>query len=109
MPSSPSLANAWLQYLAALAEKWDWALVTWWSDMDLLFSPSLDTCPCAVPPEFEPSCVFISAFRELAAAAGEPPVDGEIEAKAFGAMGLRELNGTKTLLWDTLQKARKGP
>ena len=52
--------------------------------------------------------MFVSAFREIVAAEGGAPVNGEVEAKAFGAMGLRGINGSTTLLWDTLQKARGG-
>jgi hypothetical protein len=106
--SSPALANAWLEYLVAEAARRGWALVTWWSDMDLLYDGAMSSCPCEAPPQYQSSCVFVSAFREIVAAEGGAPVNGEVEAKAFGAMGLRGINGSTTLLWDTLQKARGG-
>lgn len=104
--SSPALANSWLEYLVREAEGRGWAWVTWWSDTDLLYDGAMSSCPCDTPPLYQSSCVFISAFREIIGAEGGAPVDGEVEAKGFGAMGLRALNGSTTLLWDTLQRAR---
>ena len=104
--STIALANGWLATLTDLARQEQWALVTWWSDTDLLYADSLPSCPCAVPAAFAPSCTFITAFRELEELAGGSAADGELVAKAFGSMGLRGLDGAKTALWDTLQAAR---
>ena len=105
--SSLALANAWLGTLVALARQEAWQLCTWWSDTDLLHQASLPSCPCAVPlPQFQPSCTFITAFRELEQLGGGVAAQGEFAAKAFGAMGLRGLDGEPTALWATLQAAR---
>ena len=106
--SSITLANEWLFYLINLASVEKWAFITWWSDTDLLYESSLNTCPCSTPPEFSSSCTFITAFREIEQLEGGVPAQGELVAKAFGSMGLRSLDGSTTLLWDTLQKARQG-
>jgi len=104
--SSLALANAWLESLIKLGSEEQWKFLTWWSDKDLLYQDSLSTCPCTVPPGFQSSCTFISAFREIEELAGGQAVLGEVQAKAFGAMGLRSLDGNTTLLWETLQAAR---
>jgi hypothetical protein len=106
--SSITLANEWLLYLINLSSVEKWAFITWWSDTDLLYESSLNTCPCSTPPEFSSSCTFITALREIEQLEGGVPAQGELVAKAFGSMGLRSLDGSTTLLWDTLQKARQG-
>lgn len=105
--SSISLANEWLSYLIKLGEIEKWTFLTWWSDTDLLYESSLNTCPCSTPPEFSSSCTFITAFREIEQLEGGSPAQGELVAKAFGSMGLRSLDGETTLLWETIQKARQ--
>jgi hypothetical protein len=105
--SSISLANEWLSYLIKLGEIEKWTYITWWSDTDLLYESSLNTCPCSTPPEFSSSCTFITAFREIEQLEGGSPAQGELVAKAFGSMGLRSLDGETTLLWETIQKARQ--
>lgn len=100
-------ANAWLSYVIAQAELNDFTMVTWWSDMDLLYNSSMNSCPCAVPPAFEASCTFISAYRQIEAALiPGGAVYGEINAKSFGTMGLRGNDGSPKPLWSTLQQAR---
>lgn len=105
--SSISLANDWLSYLINLGIIEKWTFITWWSDTDLLYESSLNTCPCSTPPEFSSSCTFITAFREIEQLEGGSPAQGELVAKAFGSMGLRSLDGETTLLWETIQKARQ--
>lgn len=91
--SNVSASAAWLSYVIAMAEQYDMALATWWSDTDLLASPAMASCPCAVPPQFEDDCVFLTAYRQIFEAQGQPGWGGEVDAKAFATMGLRAVGG----------------
>ena len=99
-------ANDWLAYLVGQATSGGWGLVTWWSDTDFLWAGASSSCPCAAPPAYARSCGFVSDYREALAAAGEPAYIGELDAKVFGTMGLRALDGSRKALWDTMQAAR---
>jgi hypothetical protein len=110
--TSTTDANTWLSYLIATAasEKkkgFTWPLLVWWSDTDLLWSSSVSSCPCTVPNQWESSCTFITAYRDIYESTGQIPWLGEIDAKAFATMGLRQVDGTPKSLWHTWQKARK--
>lgn len=105
--------NAWLSYLISTAASeakagYDWPLLVWWSNTDLLWPSSISSCPCTVPQPWESSCTFISAYRSIFIAEGQPAFGGELDAKAFGTMGIRQVDGTpKDPIWDTWQTARK--
>lgn len=99
-------ADAWLSYVIASAETGGWPLVTWWSDTDLLADEAVSSCPCTSPAGYENSCTFITAYREIYAAAGGVAWGGEVAAKAFATMGLRSIQGDVKPLWGTLQAAR---
>jgi hypothetical protein len=105
--SSITLANNWLIYLINLSVIEKWKFLTWWSDTDLLYESSLNTCPCSTPLQYETSCTFITAFREIEQLAGGSAAQGELVAKSFGSMGLRGLDNSTTLLWDTVQSFRQ--
>jgi hypothetical protein len=88
-------ASAWLQYILTQATTYNMPLVTWWSDMDLLFSTAMSSCPCYVPnPTYNTSCTFIAAYRQIAIDSGGVAWMGELQSKAFGTMGLRNVIGT---------------
>lgn len=102
-------ADGWLAYLVGLASEHGWPLVNWWSNTDLLAAAVMGSCPCdAGAPGAAPSCAFVSAYREVIAATGGVAWGGELDAKAFGTMGVRALVGGAPVqpLYDTLQAAR---
>lgn len=107
--ASTADAAEWLQYVIGQAVNGSWPLLTWWSDMDLLWGGAMSSCPCTAAPAFESSCIFISAYRQIEAAAGGPSAAwlGELQAKAFGSMGIRDVAGApKEPLYSMLQAAR---
>lgn len=107
--ASTADAADWLQYVIAQAVNGSWPLLTWWSDVDLLWGGAMDSCPCTAAPAFESSCIFVSAYRQIEAAAGGASAAwmGELQAKAFGSMGIRDVTGApKEPLYSMLQAAR---
>jgi hypothetical protein len=108
--TSLQMGADWLSYVTAQATSNAFTFVTWWSDKDLLYSSTMTSCPCQAPPQFQPSCTFISAYRDIyAAISPNEAVYGEINAKAFGTMGVRGLDGApKEPLYSVLQAARGG-
>ena len=87
--SDITLAETWLNYTITQAQTYSMIFMVWWSDYDLLASAAMSTCPCNVTVPFTGSCTFISAFRQIYTGEGLPAWDGELNAKAFGTMGLR--------------------
>lgn len=93
LSSNVTEAEAWLTYVLQQGAQHDMPLITWWSDMDFLWPTSMSSCPCTVPPNGTFSCTFIAAYREIEALGGGAAWMGEINAKAFGTMGLRNATG----------------
>lgn len=110
LQSNITEAAKYLTYVIETAKNYSMPLVTWWSDMDLLYTSTMESCPCDVPnPKYQGSCTFISAFREIYAQQPQSAAwMGEINAKAFATMGLRTtIDGTdNTPLLDIFQAAR---
>lgn len=86
---------AYLDFVLQSAEREHLDVVNWWSDRDLVVSTFMSDCPCTFDKTW---CSVLGVFR------GPDPgpdasVDtqflGEVLAKAFGTMGLRNYDGTQ--------------
>jgi hypothetical protein len=96
--SEPSFAGAYMEFVLYSAWVNDFEMVTWWSDRDLIAGHVMDTCYTPVPPGSNSCgadswCLSIAAFRDEYQAFWSAP-QAELIYKVFGAMGLREYDGT---------------
>jgi hypothetical protein len=107
--SDPSFEIAYSQFLIYSGYKGGFDLISWWSDRDLIDSSVMNNCyPQATPPAF-PECngdIWCDAVNSArtAPSAGWSPAFAELAFKAFGAMGLRNYDGTQKtgeeVLWN---------
>lgn len=99
---------AYLGIVLAAARSMPMDLLDWWDDRDLVETQLMTNCPCNFDATW---CSVLGAFSG-------PPVDGgfdsyffgQVELKAFGAMGLRDYTGTpKPTTYPLWQSARAIP
>jgi hypothetical protein len=96
--SQPSFAGAYMEFVLYSAWINDFEMITWWSDRDLVARSVMDTCYPPVPPASSTCgadawCLSIATFRDEYQAYWSAP-EAELVYKVFGAMGLREYDGT---------------
>ncbi|MEO7112998.1 MAG: hypothetical protein ABI183_21345, partial [Polyangiaceae bacterium] len=86
--------EAYLDFVLKSAESQHIDLVNWWSDRDLVVSSFMTDCPCTFDPTW---CAVLGVFRgpDAGPDAGNAAFFGEVLAKAFGTMGLRNYDGTQ--------------
>ncbi|MEO8878208.1 MAG: hypothetical protein ABI461_21625 [Polyangiaceae bacterium] len=86
---------AYLDFVLQSAESQKIDVVNWWSDRDLVTGSFMTDCPCAFDATW---CAVRDVFRGPAppadAGAADPQFFGEVLAKAFGSMGLRNYDGS---------------
>lgn len=98
--SDPSFETAYSQFLIYSGYTGGFDLITWWSDRDLIDSSIMNSCyPQATPPAF-PECngeIWCNAINNArtSPSPGWSPAFAELAFKAFGAMGLRNYDGTQ--------------
>lgn len=93
--------RAHLAAMLSLAESWPVDYLVWWSDRDVYPRDAYDSCPCQAAQAGY--CDVLSTFRSQL---GPPAYVGELLFKAFGAMGLREYDGTPKPILADWQAAR---
>jgi len=97
--NDPSFESAFMSFLIYSAYVGNFDVITWWSDRDLIDSKVLGTCyPPATPPFFTQCngdfwCIGVN-FDRAYPPPWTPPEFGELVYKAFGAMGLRNYDGS---------------
>ncbi len=86
--------EAYLDFVLRSAESQKIDVVNWWSDRDLVVSPFMTDCPCTFDPTW---CAVLDIFRgpDAGPDGGIAAFYGEVLAKAFGNMGLRQYDGTE--------------
>ena len=98
--NTPALETAYLQRVLSDAQTYDFELVDWWSDRDLLPEPLMTGCPCSYATDW---CTIESAFQK----SFSPPQKGDLVFKGFGSMGLRSYDGSPKALplsaWQAVQ------
>ncbi len=84
------------------------ALVTWWSDRDLVVDKLMTDCPCSFDATW---CSVLDIFRGPATAGTtDTQLLGELLLKVFGTMGIRHYDGTpKPMHYAQWTAARKLP
>ncbi|HEX7663861.1 MAG TPA: hypothetical protein VF407_05100, partial [Polyangiaceae bacterium] len=86
---------AYLDFVLKSAEGQGIDVVNWWSDRDLVVSTFMTDCPCTFDNTW---CAVLNQFRGPdpgADASVDTQFFGEVLAKAFGNMGLRNYDGTQ--------------
>jgi hypothetical protein len=89
--STEANTAAYLAFVLKSAQSMPMDLVDWWDDRDLVVTQLMTNCPCT----------FDTTWCEVLQAFSGNPVDsgtdtyffGQLELKAFGAMGLRDYMG----------------
>jgi hypothetical protein len=94
IPSSQTEQLTWFNKVLAAAERGKMDLVTWVSNRDVLPAGLMSSCPCTYDVAW---CALISAIRQSAGAAPDAQAGAEYAIKQFGAMGLRQYDGTPRL------------
>jgi hypothetical protein len=96
--------EAYLDFVLNAAAADDIDLVNWWSDRDLIVSQLMTDCPCSFDAVW---CEVLDIFRGPATdGGGDPQFYGEVLAKAFGTMGLRDYEGNpKPVVYPRWQSA----
>jgi hypothetical protein len=96
IPSDETKQATYLQYVLDTAQAKNITLVTWWSNRDLMPATVMTACyPLATSPNYpecngDPWCVADNLFKQSNA----DPNTGEYLFKLFGAMGIKDYNGT---------------
>ncbi|HOX42409.1 MAG TPA: hypothetical protein PK668_02370 [Myxococcota bacterium] len=90
LEGDPGAQAAYFTRLLDDAQAAGMELVTWWSDRDLVPAELMTDCPC----DFDPTwCTVLDIFRSVG---GDDPLAqfyGEMTAKVWGSMGLRDYQG----------------
>ncbi len=102
-------AAAYLALVLAAGKSASMDLVNWWSNRDFLDSRLMTNCPCSFDMTW---CTLLSEFGTLLVDGGGATAQeqGELYLEAFGAMGIRNYDGTpKPALMTEWQAARASP
>lgn len=81
LPSSAEDQQGWMRRLLADADRLAMPFVTWWANEDVMPASVLAPCDCQ---DESDACRFLRSLDE----------DGRDGIRFFGAMGLREFDGT---------------